>query len=62
MAVSDRYSVLDVSSVARDLIETMGTKQKFWFTHTDGTRWLFKYGRPNTGEHWSETVAAEIGA
>jgi hypothetical protein len=31
-AVSNRYPVIDVSSVARDLIETMGTKRKFWFT------------------------------
>jgi len=59
--VSDFYPVFDVSSVARDLIETMGTKRKFWFTR-DGTRWLFKYSRPDTGEHWSEKVAAEIGA
>jgi hypothetical protein len=59
--VSDRYPVGDVSSVKRDLIEAMGTKRKFWFTHTDGTRWLFKYSRPRTGEHWSEKVAAEIG-
>lgn len=40
----------------------MGTKRKFWFTGTDGKRWLFKYSRPQTGEHWSEKVAAEIGA
>jgi hypothetical protein len=60
--VSDRYSVIDVSSKARDLIETMGTKRKFWFTGDDGKRWLFKYSRPRTGEHWSEKVAAEIGA
>jgi hypothetical protein len=60
--VSNRYPVIDVSSVARDLVETMGTKRKFWFTRTDDTRWLFKYSRPQTGEHWSEKVAAEIGA
>jgi hypothetical protein len=51
-----------VFSVARHLIETMGTKRKFWFTDTDGTRWLFKYSRAETGEHWSEKIAAEIGA
>lgn len=60
--MSNRYPVLDVSSVARDDGEPMGTKQKFWFIHTDGVRWLFKYSRPRTGEHWSEKVAAEIGA
>lgn len=61
-AVSNRYPVIDVSSVARDLIEPMGTKRKFWFTGADGARWLFKYSRPQTGEHWSEKIAAEIGA
>jgi hypothetical protein len=40
----------------------MGTKRKFWFTGADGARWLFKYSRPQTGEHWSEKIAAEIGA
>ncbi len=39
-----------------------GPARKFWFTRTDDTRWLFKYSRPQTGEHWSEKVAAEIGA
>jgi len=60
-AVSDRYPVIDVSAVARDFIEPMGTKRKFWFTGADGARWLFKYSRPKTGEHWSEKIAAEIG-
>jgi len=59
--VRDCYPVIDVSFVARDLIETMGTKRKFWFTR-NGMQWLFKYSRPHTGEHWSEKVAAEIGA
>lgn len=54
--------MIDVSSLARDLIETMGTKRKFWVTRADGTRWLFKFSRPQTGEHWSEKVAAELGA
>jgi len=60
--VSNRYPVIDVSSVARHLIEPMGTKRKFWFTGADGVRWLFKYSRRQTGEHWSEKIAAEIGA
>ena len=39
----------------------MGTKDKFWCSrpNTD-TDWLFKYPRPNTGEHWAEKVAAEV--
>jgi hypothetical protein len=59
--VSNRYPVIDVSSATRDLIEPMGTKRKFWFSDADGARWLFKYSRPQTGEHWAEKIAAEIG-
>lgn len=59
--MSERYPVFDVSSEARDLVEPMGTKRKFWFTR-DGSQWLFKYSRRQTGEHWSEKVASEIGA
>jgi hypothetical protein len=54
--------VIDVSAVAQDVVEQMGTQRKFWFIHTDGVRWLFKYSCPQTGEHWSEKIAAEIGA
>lgn len=39
----------------------MGTKRKFWFEDDDGVRWLFKYPRSGTGEHWAEKIAAEIG-
>ena len=41
--------------------EPMGTKPKFWFKDEDGQRWLFKFARPNTGEDWSEKVAAGVG-
>ena len=44
----------------RESDEQLGSKPKFWFRHTDGKRWLFKYARPNTGEHWAEKVAADI--
>lgn len=60
-AVSHRYPVIDVSSATRDLIEPMGTKRKFWFRDAGGARWLFKYSRLRTGEHWAEKIAAEIG-
>lgn len=40
--------------------EQLGSKRKFWFRHTDGQRWLFKYARPRTGEHWAEKVAADV--
>ncbi len=42
--------------------EDMGTKAKFWFRRPgdDEPDWLFKHPRENTGEHWSEKIAAEI--
>jgi hypothetical protein len=41
--------------------ESLGTKPKFWFIR-DEQRWLFKEARENTGEDWSEKLAAEIAA
>ena len=39
----------------------MGSKKKFWYRQQeDGPDWLFKYPRPNTGEHWAEKIAAEV--
>ena len=41
--------------------EDMGTKIKVWYREPDTTtKWLFKYPRPNTGEHWAEKIAAEV--
>lgn len=40
----------------------MGSKDKFWFSQS-GLReqeWLFKYPRPQSGEHWAEKIAAEV--
>lgn len=55
------FSVVDLGiDVRRELNEQLGSKPKFWFRHSDGKRWLFKYARPQTGEHWAEKVAAEI--
>ena len=45
-----------------DAREIRGTRTKFWVQIEEGTdRWLFKIPRRNTGEHWAEKVAAEIG-
>jgi hypothetical protein len=39
----------------------MGSKKKFWFREPEQNQnWLFKYNRINTGEDWSEKIAAEI--
>ena len=41
--------------------EDMGTKRKFWYEwRSPDEKWLFKYPRPDTGEHWAEKIAAEI--
>ena len=43
--------------------ESMGSKEKFWFRNPNdrfGSTWLFKYPRPNSGEHWAEKMAAAI--
>lgn len=58
----ESYPVIEVESERRDM-EAMGTKRKFWYrdrSSQDGTKWLFKYPRPDTGEHWAEKIAAEI--
>ncbi|EPZ5420233.1 hypothetical protein ACXOL9_002607 [Vibrio parahaemolyticus] len=47
--------------VSPDDLEQLGTKEKFWFWFKGGTRrWLFKYSRESTGEHWSEKIAEEL--
>lgn len=54
------YPVLNVLPADVEDSEQMGTKPKFWFRR-GRERWLFKEPRGNTGEHWAEKVAAEIG-
>ncbi len=41
--------------------EGMGSKEKFWYRAKDGEpEWLFKFPQENTGQHWSEKIAAEV--
>ncbi len=52
---------VDLTEFQRLDTEPLGSKRKFWFKFQDAPQpWLFKYARPNTGEHWSEKIAAEI--
>jgi len=44
---------------AADLPEQVGTKPKFWYLEGD-TGFLFKEGRPGTGEDWAEKVSSEL--
>jgi HipA-like protein len=58
--MSEPYPVIVLPPDARGRVEQMGTKEKFWFKHSDGTWWLFKYNRPGHGDDWSEKIACEI--
>lgn len=61
MSAANPYLVRTVSRQQRLADEQMGTKRKFWYLAEDDERWLFKFAREGTGEHWSEKIAAEIG-
>lgn len=57
----DPYTVVDIV-VPRDVREPRGSRTKFWIRFVgEAGRWLLKFPRPNTGEHWAEKVAYEIG-
>lgn len=53
------YNIIQIPGDARDDIEQLGSKPKFW-VFLDGQRWLFKEARPGTGEDWAEKAAAEL--
>ena len=59
--MSDSYPVVEVPPTVHEP-EEMGSKRKFWYSDPEqqGRSRLFKYPRPNTGEHWAEKVAAEV--
>jgi len=51
------FRIVNVPDNAPELLEQLGTKDKFWFDeHTK----IFKETRPGTGEDWAEKVAAEL--
>ncbi len=54
------YPIIEVPHGSEEKIEQLGTKRKFWFRAADGVRYLFKEGRPTTGENWAEKVSCEI--
>ena len=51
---------MDVDPQWETELEEMGSKEKFWFRKPDGSDWLFKFPKENTGEHWAEKIACEI--
>ena len=58
--MSNQFRIFEVSSDAAQAEEPMGTKQKFWFRHPEMGKCLFKLARLDTGEDWSEKIAAEL--
>lgn len=54
------YEIVNVPEGISDLPEQLGTKFKFWYQGDDSNHYLFKEGRPGTGENWAEKVACEI--
>jgi hypothetical protein len=58
--VNHTFQTIEVPPNAPEETEDLGTKEKFWFQHADLRRFLFKKARPNTGEDWSEKIAAEL--
>ena len=58
--MSDRFPIIEVPADAARAEEAMGSKSKFWYNDTNFGDCLFKQSRPNTGEDWSEKVAAEL--
>ncbi|MGR2868397.1 hypothetical protein [Vibrio vulnificus] len=53
---------LEKLNVSPEDLEQLGTKEKFWFYDPSDSnqRFLFKFSRENTGEHWSEKVAEQL--
>lgn len=55
------YPIVEVQEEWAIDDEFLGTKDKFWYSPPNqNTDWLFKYPRPNSGEHWAEKIAAEV--
>lgn len=59
--MSDKFTIYDISEgYAFEDFEQLGTKAKHWVIDGIGQKFLFKKGRPNTGENWAEIVACEL--
>ncbi len=53
------FPIIPIEDTAPEFPEQLGTKEKFWF-YIDGRGYLFKIGRPGTGENWAEKIASEL--
>ena len=55
-----KYRVYSVSAT-QEIMESRGSRTKFWVSvNGEQSRWLLKFPRQETGEHWAEKIAAEI--
>jgi hypothetical protein len=57
-----KYPILDIAQMGleQQSLEQLGTKAKRWFISQNGQQYLFKIGRPGTGENWAEKAACEL--
>ncbi|MFT4929237.1 MAG: hypothetical protein ACI8WB_005368, partial [Phenylobacterium sp.] len=59
------FEIFDIELDSEDY-EQLGTKEKFWYLYPTShdpqkySKYLFKYSRENTGEHWSEKIAEQL--
>ena len=53
------YPVIDLSDRTPEFPEQLGNREKYWF-RVDDRLYLFKVGRPGTGENWAEKIAAGL--
>lgn len=59
--VSALFKIYNISQIAPDENEQLGSKEKFWLEHPELGRCLFKKNRSiGVGEDWSEKIAAEL--
>ena len=58
----DDYPILEVKPEWVIESEEMGSKKKFWYRQPEEhqRKWLFKYPKANTGQHWAEKIAEQV--
>lgn len=59
--MTEKFKIFAIAPDVYDRQESLGTKEKFWFSHQELGRCLYKKSRSNVaGEDWSEKIAAEL--
>ncbi|MBK5966829.1 phosphatidylinositol kinase [Thiocystis minor] len=53
------FPIRTIDTSIPELLEQLGTKKKSW-VRIGKDRYLFKVGRPGTGENWAEVIAARL--